>query len=46
LIFDEELATATVHGKLLEAEEILTKNQEMTVSAQDTITKSATLTIN
>jgi NADPH-dependent glutamate synthase beta subunit-like oxidoreductase/NAD(P)H-flavin reductase len=39
LIFDEELATATVAAKLLEAEEILTKNQEMTVSAQDTINK-------
>lgn len=39
LIFDEELATATLTAKLLEAEEILTKNQEMTVSAQDTINK-------
>ena len=39
LIHDEELAVADITVKLLEAEEILTKNLEMTISAQNTINK-------
>ncbi len=39
IIHDEELAVADITVKLLEAEELLTKNLEMTISAQDTINK-------
>ncbi len=39
LIHDEELAIADITVKLLEAEEIFTKNLEMTVSAKETIEK-------
>ncbi len=39
LIHDEELAVADITVKLLETEEILTKNLEMTVSAQNTLNK-------
>ncbi len=39
IIHDEELAIADITVKLLEAEELLTKNLEMTISAQDTINK-------
>ncbi|HSK73992.1 MAG TPA: FAD-dependent oxidoreductase [Pyrinomonadaceae bacterium] len=39
LIFDDELATAALTVKILELEEILTKNLDMTVSAEDTLKK-------
>ena len=39
LIHDEELAIAEITVRLLEAEEIFTKNTEMTVSAKETIEK-------
>ncbi|CAN5436965.1 FAD-dependent oxidoreductase [soil metagenome] len=39
LIYDEELAVAFITNKLTEAEEILTKNLELTASAQDTLNK-------
>ncbi|MCA1625621.1 MAG: FAD-dependent oxidoreductase [Acidobacteria bacterium] len=42
LIHDEELAVADITVKLLEAEEILAKNLEMTVSAQNTVNKIKT----
>ncbi|MFN2393689.1 MAG: FAD-dependent oxidoreductase [Pyrinomonadaceae bacterium] len=42
LIHDEELAVADMTVKLLEAEEVLTKNLEMTVSAQNTLNKIKT----
>ena len=39
LIYDEELAVAFITNKLTEAEEILSKNLELTVSAQATLNK-------
>ncbi|MEZ5429531.1 MAG: FAD-dependent oxidoreductase [Pyrinomonadaceae bacterium] len=39
LIHDEELAVADVAAKLLEAEEILTKDLEPTIEAEDTLNK-------
>lgn len=37
LIYDEELAVAFITNKLTEAEELLTKNLELTASAQNTL---------
>ncbi len=39
LIHDEELAIADITAKLVEAEEILTKNLDLTVEAQNTLNK-------
>ena len=39
LVYDEELATAFVVNKLTEAEEILTKNLEITAEIQETLNK-------
>jgi len=39
IIYDEELAIASMTAKLLDAEEILTKELEITIEAQDTINK-------
>jgi NADPH-dependent glutamate synthase beta subunit-like oxidoreductase/NAD(P)H-flavin reductase/bacterioferritin (cytochrome b1) len=41
LIHDEELAIADITAKLIEVEEILTKNLEITVEAQNTLNKIA-----
>jgi NADPH-dependent glutamate synthase beta subunit-like oxidoreductase/NAD(P)H-flavin reductase len=42
LIHDTELAVAEITNKLLDAEEILTKNQEITTDAQTTLNKLKT----
>ncbi len=42
LICDEELAVAQITTRLLEAEELLAKNLELTVTAQDTIDRIKT----
>lgn len=39
LIYDEELAISYVVDKLIQAEEVLTKNQEITAEIQETINK-------
>ena len=39
LVYDEELAIAFIAGKLIETEESLTKNQEITVEIQETLNK-------
>ena len=39
LVYDEELATAYITQKLTEAEEVLTKDQEITADAQKTLDK-------
>ncbi len=39
LIYDEELAIAYITEKLIQAEEILTKNQEITADVQETLNK-------
>ncbi len=39
LVFDDELAVSSVVSKLLELEDILTKDLEITSSGQDTLTK-------
>ena len=41
LIYDEELAIAYITNKLVEAEEALTKNQEITAEIRETLNKIA-----